>query len=33
MPFLKELNEYLKDYELTDRDFSSINDGVNSLWK
>lgn len=33
MPFLKELNEYLKDYELTDRDFSSINEGVNALWK
>ena len=33
MPFLKELNEYLKDYELTDRDFNSINEGVSSLWK
>lgn len=33
MPFLKELNEYLKDYELIDREFSSINDGVMSLWK
>ena len=33
MPFIKELNEYLKDYELTDRDFISINDGVMTLWK
>ena len=33
IPFLKELNEYLKDYELIDRDFSSINEGVNALWK
>lgn len=33
MPFLKELNEYLHDYELTNRDFNSINEGVMSLWK
>lgn len=33
IPFLKELNEYLKYYELTSRDFNSINEGVNALWK
>lgn len=33
MPFLKEINEYLNDYDLTDRDFNSINEGVNALWK
>ena len=33
MPFLKELNEYLKDYDLTHKDFDSINEGVNVLWK
>ena len=33
IPFLKELNEYLRDYELIDREFKTINEGVNALWK
>jgi len=32
-PFLIELNEFLHDYELINKDFSSINEGVNTLWK
>ena len=32
-PFLKEINEYLKDYELVKEDFDSINDCVGALWK
>lgn len=32
-PFLMELNEFLQDYELTQVDFDSINDGVMKLWK
>ena len=32
-PFLIELNEYLKDYELIDENFDTINEGVNALWK
>ena len=33
IPFLTEINEYLKYYELTDKDFSSINECVGALWK
>lgn len=33
VPFIKELNEYLQDYELTNKDFNSINEGVRVLWK
>jgi len=32
-PFLNELNEYLHDYELTDKYFTTINEGVSALWK
>lgn len=32
-PFLIELNEFLKDYELINTEFNSINDGVMKLWK
>lgn len=32
-PFLREINEYLKDYELVKDDFSSINECVGALWK
>ena len=32
-PFLIEMNEFLRDYELIESDFISINDGVMKLWK
>ena len=33
MPFIIEINEYLKYYELVDKDFETINECVGALWK